>query len=199
MADNKDVRKQATILLRRRCVRHFNRCTVTCHTVLAHRPSHHVLLPVTDNDDITTTMDFDLLSSCRFDPALRKADWNSAVNSGSPSPYLLLPYVVERFIRAAQLHKWSIPKELTLNQLQYLCDEAVQVDFDQPQKVIFAITLRPGMVALYFLLVFTFVADPYTFVSIWRNKNLGLSCSTCIAQSARCSCDQSVDRRSFIA
>lgn len=76
-------------------------------------------------------MNYLLLGSLRFDRNLRDAEWNSAANGGDPSPYLLLPYVADRFISAIKAHNWP---ELQLHQLHNLCEKAVQ-GIDVPRKV----------------------------------------------------------------
>lgn len=86
-------------------------------------------------DSHAMDFDFDLLGSLRYDSNIRDAEWNSAVNAGHPSPYLLLPYVVDRFVDAAKVHGRAIPAELTLPHLRNLCDKAVYL-IDNPQKVV---------------------------------------------------------------
>lgn len=76
-------------------------------------------------------MDFLLLGSLRFDQNIRAAAWNSAANGETSSPYLLLPYVVDRFASAIKVHSWP---ESNLHHVYYLCDKAVQ-GVDGPQKV----------------------------------------------------------------
>jgi hypothetical protein len=90
---------------------------------------------------------FDLLGSFRYDSNIRDTDWNSAVNAGQPSPYLLLPYIVDRFVDAAKIHGRTIPAELTLPHLRNLCDKAVY-SIDGPQKVVIC---SPACTLLQFL------------------------------------------------
>lgn len=49
---------------------------------------------------------FHLLSTTRYDDALLGHDYNTAVNSGEPSPFLLLRYHFDRLVTAAERHGW---------------------------------------------------------------------------------------------
>jgi 4-amino-4-deoxychorismate lyase len=81
---------------------------------------------------------FQLISSVRYDKeALLFAQWNTSRNGGKQSPYLLLRYTVDRFIRAAKTHSWATPSELTLDWLESRCDASLKdKDLSQPYKVL---------------------------------------------------------------
>jgi len=71
--------------------------------------------------------DYYLISSLRYDKeALLSAQWNASRNGDKQSPYMLLPYTVDRLVMAAKVHSWATPKELTLDQLEILCDASLE-------------------------------------------------------------------------
>lgn len=49
---------------------------------------------------------FHLLSTTRYDDALLDHDYNTRVNGGKPSPFLLLRYHFDRLVTAAERHEW---------------------------------------------------------------------------------------------
>ncbi|KAH9004298.1 aminotransferase [Lactarius hatsudake] len=65
---------------------------------------------------------FDLLTAIRYDHALLLFPWNSAVNQGQPSPFLLLPYHFTRLEAAATLHGWRTP--LSWTSFEHACHSA---------------------------------------------------------------------------
>ncbi|KAI1793191.1 aminotransferase [Ganoderma leucocontextum] len=69
---------------------------------------------------------FDLLSTTRRDPQLLQLPWNTSVNSGSPSPYLLLSYHCDRLRDAAKHHNWPVPQGFSLSALEDLCEAALK-------------------------------------------------------------------------
>ncbi|KAI0081095.1 D-aminoacid aminotransferase-like PLP-dependent enzyme [Panus rudis PR-1116 ss-1] len=70
------------------------------------------------------TDEYELLSSTRYDEQLLNVDWNTSVNNGTPSPFLLLPYHVDRLRDAAHQHGWS-DAPLSLASLSKVCEEAI--------------------------------------------------------------------------
>ncbi|KAH9897866.1 aminotransferase [Cubamyces lactineus] len=68
---------------------------------------------------------FALLSTTRYEPHLRDCTWNTAVNGGLPSPYMLLRYHYERLLDAAQVHGWPIPQQLSLSRLEEECNAEI--------------------------------------------------------------------------
>ena len=83
-------------------------------------------------------LSYQLISSLRYDKqALLSAEWNTSRNGGKQSPYLLLPYTVDRLITAAKVHSWATPTELTLDWLESQCDASLEgKDPNQPYKVL---------------------------------------------------------------
>lgn len=77
---------------------------------------------------MSSVPDFELISTTRYAPSLRDIAWNTEANAGTPSPYLLLSYHRDRLLGAAQLHKWIIPEELSMDRLKALCDAAIMCD-----------------------------------------------------------------------
>ncbi|OBZ79827.1 Aminodeoxychorismate lyase [Grifola frondosa] len=59
-----------------------------------------------------------------YDPALLAAPWNTLASGGTQSPYLLLPYHLDRLIEAANCHGWSSTR-LSFDDLKRACDNAV--------------------------------------------------------------------------
>ncbi|SRR6266702_2916700 len=77
---------------------------------------------------------FDLLTAIRYDSSLLNFAWNSAVNHGQPSPFLLLPYHFTRLEAAATLHGWRHPfTPLSWGSFQHACQRAVET-YDGPDK-----------------------------------------------------------------
>lgn len=73
---------------------------------------------------------YSLLSSTRYDDALLNMGWNTRVNGGQPSPFMLLPYHYDRLMAAAGEHGWQLPSNLTRQQLLQACEDAVRVARD---------------------------------------------------------------------
>ncbi|KAI9445055.1 aminotransferase [Lactarius indigo] len=74
---------------------------------------------------------FDLLTAIRYDRSLLHSPWNSAVNHGQPSPFLLLPYHFARLEPAAALHGWRI--SLSWTEFEHACHRAVE-SYNGPGK-----------------------------------------------------------------
>ena len=83
-------------------------------------------------------VDYQLISALRYDKEmLLSAEWNTSRNRDIQSPYLLLPYTVDRLIATAKVHSWAIPSELTLDWLEGRCDVSLKdKDLSQPHKVL---------------------------------------------------------------
>lgn len=83
-------------------------------------------------------LNYQLISSLRYDKeALSSAEWNTSRNGDKQSPYLLLPYTVDRLITASKVHSWIPPAELTLDWLETRCDASLKgKDLGQPYKVL---------------------------------------------------------------
>ncbi|KAI0639951.1 aminotransferase [Trametes polyzona] len=84
---------------------------------------------------MSSSPDFDLISSTRYAPGLRDVAWNTDANAGVPSPFLLLRYHYDRLLDAAKVHAWPIPRDISLARLQALCEDAVartNNSFDTP-------------------------------------------------------------------
>ena len=83
-------------------------------------------------------LDYQLISSLRYDrEALLSARWNTSRNGDRQSPYLLLPYTVDRFTAATEVHSWATPSEFNLHWLERRCDASLKdKDPYQPHKVL---------------------------------------------------------------
>ncbi|KAH9858339.1 aminotransferase [Lenzites betulinus] len=77
---------------------------------------------------MSSTPDFDLISTTRYAPCLRDTAWNTDANTGTPSPYLLLVYHRDRLLDAAKAHNWSCSTNLSLEHLESLCDQAIMTE-----------------------------------------------------------------------
>lgn len=78
--------------------------------------------------DAAETPVYSLLSSTRYDDALRGMGWNTRVNGGQASALMFLPYHFDRLIAAAGDHGWSTASDtLTLAALHTACEDAVRV------------------------------------------------------------------------
>jgi len=67
---------------------------------------------------------YTLLGSTRYDPFLLSCPWNNDIDG--PSPYLLLPYQVDRLIASAALNGQPPHNGLTLSNIKALCDSVVR-------------------------------------------------------------------------
>ncbi|RPD65112.1 hypothetical protein L227DRAFT_495001 [Lentinus tigrinus ALCF2SS1-6] len=76
---------------------------------------------------------YHLLSTVRRDVQLLDVSWNTDAHAGAPSPYLLLAYHRDRLTEAARIHKWSVPSNLTLSDLEELCNDALRAGSAGPQ------------------------------------------------------------------
>ena len=79
--------------------------------------------------DVTEAMadsdvQYSLITALRYDPSLQHAQWNSQVNGGSPSAFMLLPYHYDRLLSARRAHGWP-DSSLTLDGFQQECQRAV--------------------------------------------------------------------------
>lgn len=69
---------------------------------------------------------YSLLSSTRYDDALLNVAWNTRVNGGIPSRFMLLPYHFDRLAAAAEKHGWITSRQhMESNHLVVACDNAV--------------------------------------------------------------------------
>ncbi|KAF8445680.1 aminotransferase [Boletus edulis BED1] len=79
-----------------------------------------------------------LLCTTRFDPRLEVFEWNNAPD-GSPSPYLLLAFQLDRLLSSAHLSRWKVSDSLDYTALRDICDNAVRkvngTDGKTPLKV----------------------------------------------------------------
>lgn len=85
----------------------------------------------------STTPDYNLFTSFRYDPKLLTAAFNTEVN-GTELPYLLFPYHVERLARAAEAFGWdravqTMSESGVEEELRQKCDELV-MDTPLPDK-----------------------------------------------------------------
>ncbi|KAI0307954.1 aminotransferase [Multifurca ochricompacta] len=72
-----------------------------------------------------------LTSAIRYDSALLNFSWNSVVNDGQPSSFMLLRYHFDRLKAAAALHGWE--ESFTWPSFQHICQHAVD-SYDGPAK-----------------------------------------------------------------
>lgn len=83
---------------------------------------------------------YQLMTATRYDKRLLTVQWNTQVNDGTPSPYLLLNYHLDRLREAAKRHEWHdcLPS-LTLPNLIKVCEQAAHTastpEYDGPFKV----------------------------------------------------------------
>ncbi|KAI0692943.1 aminotransferase class IV-domain-containing protein [Cytidiella melzeri] len=69
---------------------------------------------------------YSLLSSTRFDDALLNVPWNTRVNGGIPSQFMLLPYHFDRLAAAAGEHGWTTSqRRMAQADLTAACNDAV--------------------------------------------------------------------------
>lgn len=69
---------------------------------------------------------YHLLSSTRYDDALLSVAWNTRVNDGIPSKFMLLPYHFDRLAAAAEQHGWIASQQrLARDEFTAACDNAV--------------------------------------------------------------------------
>ncbi|KAG8219589.1 putative aminodeoxychorismate lyase [Butyriboletus roseoflavus] len=71
------------------------------------------------------TESFSLLCTTRFDPCLEVFEWNNAPD-GTPSPYLLLAYQLDRLVSSTHLSHWTVSDSFDYTALKNVCDEAVR-------------------------------------------------------------------------
>lgn len=113
------------------------------------------------------SVDYQLLSSTRYDSCLLNLPWNTLANGGMPSPYLLLKYNFDRLLDAAQKHAWTNAQGWTLIDLKNVCDDAVRDALfklqtsDAPLKVIIVLDFRRGILS-YGQLNLSNKLDPYS-------------------------------------
>ena len=74
--------------------------------------------------------DYQLFTSLRYDPVLRNAAFNTAVNRGEESPFLLFPYHYDRLTKAARVFGWpsaikAMSEPDAEEKLRRKCEEAV--------------------------------------------------------------------------
>jgi hypothetical protein len=93
-------------------------------------------------------VDFDLFTSLRYDPKLRSASFNTQVNGGNPSPYLMLPYHVQRLEKAAEAFEWplavrTMAKPDTFDELKRKCDDATANIGEEVRRNGLRVSVRP--------------------------------------------------------
>lgn len=95
---------------------------------------------------------FSLLCTTRFDPCLQAFEWNNAPD-GTPSPYLLLTYQLDRLVSSAHLCHWTVSDSLDYTALKNVCDDAVRkangADGKAPLKVIRTAALCQALTQWY--------------------------------------------------
>ena len=109
---------------------------------------HSPLPPTTmsDADDVQ----YSLLSTTRYDDDLRNVAWNTRVNGGKPSSYMLLPYHFDRLMTAARDHGWIATKQRTdYADLVAACDDAVNAARPQHDSAHLRVSLEPLISSSY--------------------------------------------------
>ncbi len=75
---------------------------------------------------------YSLLSTTRYDDALRNVAWNTRVNGGEPSAYMLLPYHFDRLLAAAEDHGWMASRQhMEYADLVAACNDSVRAALAQ--------------------------------------------------------------------
>lgn len=78
-------------------------------------------------DTETTSISFNLLTTTRYDEALLNVAWNTRINGGTPSPFMLLPYHFDRLAAAAEQHAWTQARQnAEISRLRDVCEQAVR-------------------------------------------------------------------------
>ena len=83
---------------------------------------------------------YQLMTATRYDKRLLDIEWNTRVNGGTPSHFLLLRYHLDRLVEASKRHGWPecLPN-LTIDNLTDTCEDAVRSastdEYDGPFKV----------------------------------------------------------------
>lgn len=102
---------------------------------------------------------YKLLSCTRHDPFLLSLNWNND-SDGTPSPFLLLRFHVDRLIDAAERHAWAAAKAaISLDTVKAACQELVDnaPEFaSKPLKVI----LFPSVVTIINIFIITDSVTP---------------------------------------
>ncbi|KAI9462410.1 aminotransferase [Lactarius psammicola] len=107
---------------------------------------------------------FDLLTAIRYDSSLLNFAWNSAINQGQPSPFLLLPYHFARLEAAVALHGWRHAfTPLSWGSFQHACQRAVET-YNGPAKggplKLRLVLNRTGAITITVMPTDTLTADP---------------------------------------
>ena len=77
---------------------------------------------------------YQLITSILHDPFCLNLPWNSVLNNGQPSPFLLLPYHFDRLRAAAAIHGWQdAVASISWDTFQLTCRHAIQA-YDGPAK-----------------------------------------------------------------
>jgi len=77
---------------------------------------------MTDAADV----EYNLISATRYDDSLLDVAWNTRVNGGTPSRFMLLPYHFDRLAAAADEHGWIVSRRrIAWADLAAACDDAV--------------------------------------------------------------------------
>lgn len=86
------------------------------------------IMPAVAAEDVQ----YSLLSTARYDDALRNVAWNTRVNGGDPSAYMLLPYHFDRLLAAAEDHGWMASRQhMQYADLVAACNDNVQAALTQ--------------------------------------------------------------------
>lgn len=77
-------------------------------------------------------LQYSVISSTRYDEALLDIAWNTRVNDGTPTRFMLLPWHFSRLVAAAEKHGWIPSRErMERDDLVAACENAV--DAARPQ------------------------------------------------------------------
>lgn len=102
---------------------------------------------------------YKLLTCTRYDPFLLSLNWNND-SDGTPSPFLLLRFHVDRLVDAAERHAWAAAKAaISLDTVKATCQGLVDnaAEFEsQPLKVI----LFPSVVTIINISIITDSVTP---------------------------------------
>ena len=103
-----------------------------------------------------------LLCTTRFDPSLEAFEWNNAPD-GTPSPYLLLSFQLDRLLSAAHHPR------INYTALRNICDDAVRnTDAKTPLKVIASTVRRQAL---------TLSPDTHRLPALWEHHRVRIPSS----------------------
>jgi hypothetical protein len=87
--------------------------------------------------------EYSLLSSTRYDNALLNVAWNTRVNGGIPSRFMLLPYHFDRLVAAVEEHEWVASRQrMAWVDFATACDKAVEAARPQCGDGPFKVSLK---------------------------------------------------------